>query len=468
MELNPVFIQFLEDAVGASCAGAAVEALSLPASVSVRANPFKMQAGELAGHFGNVDGSVPWCPDGMFLGERPQFTLDPLLHAGAYYVQDSSAMFPGHVFRQALHEIMDRRAGTDVIRVLDLCAAPGGKTTDLAASLRTVCGERFVLVANEIMKQRAAVLSDNAGIWGDPSVIVTSADPSAFASLGGFFDIILADVPCSGEGMFRKDQEAVAQWSADNVMMCQARQRRIIADVWPSLAEDGLLVYSTCTFNRYENDENVAWIAANFGADILEADAPYDGLLRTGHGVALVPGMARGEGQYCALLRKTSDSGNVTGGMRKSVGKNDPRSWKRAGREISARLADMFCCPMEFLEKEGRIVAVPEASVQYLPALECLHPLMRGVAAGQLKGRDFVPDADLALSIALKTASFPEVGLDLRKALAFLHRDPLVLDNAEKGYVAVTYEGLPLGFVKNLGNRCNSLHPQHRRIRMDI
>lgn len=468
MELNPVFIQFLEDAVGASCAGTAVEALSLPASVSVRANPFKMQAGELAGHFGNIDGSVPWCPDGMFLGERPQFTLDPLLHAGAYYVQDSSAMFPGHVFRQALREIMDRRAGTDVIRVLDLCAAPGGKTTDLAASLRTVCGDRFILVANEIMKQRAAVLSDNAGIWGDPSVIVTSADPSAFASLGGFFDIILADVPCSGEGMFRKDQEAVAQWSADNVMMCQARQRRIIADVWPSLAEDGLLVYSTCTFNRYENDENVAWIAANLGADILEADAPYDGLLRTGHGVALVPGMARGEGQYCALLRKTSDSGNVTGGMRKSVGKNDPRSWKRAGREISARLADMFCCPMEFLEKEGRIVAVPEASVQYLPALECLHPLMRGVAAGQLKGRDFVPDADLALSIALKTASFPEVGLDLRKALAFLHRDPLVLDNAEKGYVAVTYEGLPLGFVKNLGNRCNSLHPQHRRIRMDI
>ncbi|MGM9742921.1 MAG: rRNA cytosine-C5-methyltransferase [Candidatus Cryptobacteroides sp.] len=468
MNLNPVFIQFLEDAVGAPFAGTVAEALSLPASVSVRANPFKMQAAELAGHFGNVAGQVPWCPDGLFLVDRPQFTLDPLLHAGAYYVQDSSAMFPGHVFRQALREILDRRAGTEVIRVLDLCAAPGGKTTDLAASLRAVCGNRFILVANEIMKQRAAVLSDNAAIWGDPCVLVTSADPSAFASLQGFFDIILADVPCSGEGMFRKDQEAVAQWSADNVMMCQARQRRIIADVWPSLAGDGMLVYSTCTFNRHENDENVAWIAGNLGADMEEADASYEGLLRTGHGVALAPGLVRGEGQYCALLRKKPDCESVIRGARKSVGKNDPRSWKRAGREISSRLSDMFCYPMEFLEKDGMIVAVPEVSVQYLPALECLHPLMRGVAAGQVKGRDFVPDADLALCIGLKKGAFPEADLDLRKALAFLHRDPLVLDNAEKGYVTVTYEGLPLGFVKNLGNRCNSLHPQHRRIRMDI
>lgn len=237
------FRKYLEEAIGSDDALVAFSAFDSPASVAVRRNPFK-------------DGicpegrQVPWCSHGRILPERPQFTLDPHFHAGAYYVQDSSSMFVGHAFRHILKDL--HVPSGRPFRVLDLCAAPGGKTTDLAASLRETLGDGFILVSNEVMKARAGVLADNVALWGDPNVVVTSDDPSAFAGLPGFFDVILADVPCSGEGMFRKDEEAQKQWSEDNVALCEARQRRIIADVWPSLARDGVLIYSTCTFNRYE------------------------------------------------------------------------------------------------------------------------------------------------------------------------------------------------------------------------
>ena len=242
------FRKYLEEAIGSGNALVAFSAFDSPASVAVRKNPFK-------------DGTcpegreVPWCRHGRILPERPQFTLDPHFHAGAYYVQDSSSMFVGHAFRELLGS-MDVPVGRPV-RVLDLCAAPGGKTTDIAASLREAFGDGFLLVSNEVMKARAGVLADNVALWGDPNVVVTSDDPSAFAALPGFFDIIVADVPCSGEGMFRKDEEAQRQWSEDNVALCAARQKRIVADVWPALKQDGLFVYSTCTFNVYENDGNV-------------------------------------------------------------------------------------------------------------------------------------------------------------------------------------------------------------------
>ena len=146
-------------------------------------------------------------------------------------------MFVGHVFRRLLETILEK----GYVRVLDLCAAPGGKTTDLAASLREAFGDRFILVSNEVMKQRAGVLADNVALWGDPNVIVTSDDPHAFAALPEFFDMVVADVPCSGEGLFRKDEEAQRQWSEDNVALCEARQRRIIADMWPCLKKGGVL-----------------------------------------------------------------------------------------------------------------------------------------------------------------------------------------------------------------------------------
>lgn len=458
MDFSPAFRKYLAQVVGEGNLSAVLDALSGEPSVSVRINPAK--AGSPSEIFGNlVSGPVEWNRHAAFLSERPAFTLDPLIHAGAYYVQDSSAMFPGKAFRDVLDKVLE--SGIISPKVLDLCAAPGGKTTDISASLRESCKGGYLLISNEIMKQRAAVLADNAAVWGDPSVVVTSVDPKAFGTLPGFFDIIVADVPCSGEGMFRKDDEAVSQWSEENVALCQARQRRIVADVWPSLAEGGFLVYSTCTFNNLENDDNVKWICSEFGAEIIGIDGC--GLLRTECGVSLVPGFVRGEGQYCAVLRKTSPSA----GTAACSGRQQDR-WQKLPEAHASIIRPLLDEEMAMIVKDGRIVAVPEYVRCVLSMLEPLRPLARGLAVGMFKGKDFIPDADLALSLSLRRGAFNEFEVNRETALSFLHRDPVRLPDAERGILLLVYRGLPIGFVKNLGNRCNSLHPLHRRIRMDI
>lgn len=380
------------------------------ASVSVRLNPFKSEGVALP----ILEGAqpVPWCRHGFILKERPVFTLHPLFHAGVYYVQDSSAMYVGHVFRKVLAGMPD---GT--LRVLDLCAAPGGKTTDLAASLREARGDDFVLVSNEVMKERVRVLDDNVARWGDPNVVVTSVDPAAFARLAGWFDIIVADVPCSGEGMFRKDARAVEEWSPEVVTLCAARQKRILADVWPALREGGVLIYSTCTYEENENDGNLEWAAAELGGEILPVENEFaaSGVKATAHGNLLKVGEVPGEGQWVGAMRRTSPQ------------KTDPKA-----------------------------------------SPDILRPLRSGLVKGVTKGKDFIPDPDWALSLSFDRAAYPEAALDKQTALHFLHRDTIVLPDAPLGYNVVTYKGVPLGFVKNLGKRCNNLHPQGRRILMDI
>ena len=377
--------------------------------VAIRLNPFKAAGVNLP----ILEGAqpVPWSPHGRILAERPVFTLHPLFHAGCYYVQDSSAMFVGHVFRKLLASL---RPGA---RVLDLCAAPGGKTTDLAASLRESFGDDFLLVSNEVMKDRVRVLDDNVARWGDPNVVVTNVDPAAFASLGEFFDVIVADVPCSGEGMFRKDAKAEEQWSPELVRMCAARQKRILADAWPSLRKGGVLVYSTCTYEESENDDNLEWAARELGGDIVtpEDEFPEYGVRLTRCGSLLRAGEVPGEGPWVGALVKNS------------------------GDAVPARAG-----------------------------LDSLKPLRNGIVKGEMKGRDFVPSADWALSIKYERGSYPEAGLDKPSALKYLHRDTLVLPDAPLGHVLVTYRGVPLGFVKNIGPRCNNLLPKGRKILMNV
>ena len=456
--MNELFRKYLEEAIGCDKALVAFSAFGEPAKVSVRLNPFKTCR--------DFEGAqVPWNRYGRLLPERPKFTLDPHLHGGAYYVQDSSSMFVGHVFRSLLERVRESAGG--VVRVLDLCAAPGGKTTDLAASLREAFGDGFILVSNEVMKQRAAVLADNVALWGDPNVVVTSDDPRAFASLPEFFDVVVADVPCSGEGMFRKDEEAQRQWSEDNVALCQARQKRIIADMWPCLKPGGLLVYSTCTFNRYENDDNVEWIGAELGAEVVvPVDEDVPGVISTCHGYSLVPGHVEGEGQYCAALVKTSD--DCSGFMPSSRTGRD-RGAKKPAMALPEEIKSIFTVPVDLRQKGETVIALPSRIVADVAVAEsALHVLSAGCAVGVLKGKTLVPDADLALSLIYDPGSYPVADVDLQKALAFLHKDAILLPDCEKGYVLIRYEGVPLGFVKNLGNRCNNLHPQGRRIRMDI
>ena len=448
----------MKEAIGHENALVAFSAFDEPASTAVRYNPFK-SCQKMEGK------QVPWSGHGLILPQRPLFTLDPLFHAGAYYVQDSSSMFVGHAFRKMLEQVQ-KPVGRP-LRVLDLCAAPGGKTTDLSASLREAFGDGYLLVANEVMKARVGILADNVALWGDPAVVVTSDDPAAFAGLPGFFDVIVTDVPCSGEGMFRKDEEAVQQWSEDNVSLCEARQRRILADVWPSLKEGGLLIYSTCTFNRRENDGNVEWIASELGAEMLTSDdvlGGMTGVLKTERGYSLVPGHVEGEGQYCAALRKTSQD---------AISEMPSRA-KKAQRPAKAApvpdgLQRLMNIPVTFRTKGETITAVPENIASDVARVEdALHVVAAGCAVGVVKGKDLVPDADLALSLMLADDAYHTVELDRQAALAFLHRDAQVFPEAPKGYLLLKHEGLALGFVKNLGNRSNSLHPQSRRIRMDI
>lgn len=463
MEFKEEYIRFLTEAVGDECASRTLEALNEPASVSVRLSrsKFSSDPGESADKiFGTEISPVAWCSEGFFLAQRPKFTLDPLLHAGCYYVQDSSAMFVGNVFIQAVEAIAGTRTKEHPLRVLDLCAAPGGKTTDILGSLRSSGCKSYIVVSNEIMKQRAAVLADNVGIWGDPCIAVTSADPKAFSSLKGYFDIIIADVPCSGEGMFRKDEEAVQQWSADNVALCQSRQRRIIADVWPALAPGGILIYSTCTFNKYENDDNVKWIMSTLGADKFNFTHNYDGLFATEMGVSLLPGLVQGEGQYCSAVIKTGGEASWKSKAKVQCNSKLPVSESELQRD--------FRCMMNFEIRGDMLIATPAHLREEFQSIEFLKPIQRGCTIGKLKGRDFVPDEDLALSIEYNRGAFPEFDLNKEQALAFLHKDSLILPEAERGLVLMTYLGHPLGFVKNLGNRCNNLHPQGRRIRMNI
>ena len=298
---RPEFISLLEESVGPERAGIVLKALQEEPSVSIRLNPSKLQACPFP------DATpVPWSPHAYYLKERPVFTLDPLFHAGCYYVQESSAMMVGHVFRQVLDHF-----GPGV-SVLDLCAAPGGKTTDLAASLRERFGSSFTLLANEVMRNRYAVLRDNVRIWADDRTGTVSRDPSAFGS-APVFDIVLADVPCSGEGMFRKDPTAVEDWTPQLPEFCAARTKRILSAIWPTLREGGVLIYSTCTFNHFENADTVRWIADSLGADVLPLSS-MEPAVPAGDGYAMLPGLVPGEGQFVAALRKQGEgscSGNL-------------------------------------------------------------------------------------------------------------------------------------------------------------
>lgn len=443
-EINPIFIENLRAALGEEASGRYLQALeNEPAAVSVRRNPFKMTKEEFAGHFAGLDaGQVPWCADGLYLKERPQFHLDPLVHAGAYYVQDAASM----VVQQAFAGLR----GPQPVRVLDLCAAPGGKSTCIAAeSMR----EGDILVSNEVIRNRATILAENITKWGRADVVVTNDEPRRFAGLEGYFDLLLADVPCSGEGMFRKDDGSIGQWSPDNVALCAARQRKIVAEAWPSLKRGGILIYSTCTFNRFENDGNVEWIARELGAELLRLEVAPEAM-RTACGLQFIPGTTRSEGLYIAALRKTA-----------AASQSRLRPAKVPARVACDYAADAECFKVS--TASGAIIkAYPAGLAAEIMALEGkLNVIRSGVAVASVKGRDLIPTAAIALSGKLAEKTFPCEMLSAGDALKYLRLEPLVFADSPKGFLLLKYEGVPLGFVKNLGSRTNNLFPSAWRIR---
>lgn len=390
-----------------------VAALAEEAAVSIRLNPWKCNASVNSLSAAHYE-SVPWCADGYYLDERLTFTFDPLFHAGCYYVQEASSMFLEQVFKQHV---------ANPVLMLDLCAAPGGKSTHA----RSILPDGSLLVSNEVIRNRSQILSENMIKWGHPDVMVTQNDPSDFKKLHHLFDVILADVPCSGEGMFRKDPGAIDEWSLENVEICRQRQWRIISDIWPSLKPGGILIYSTCTYNLEENEENIFRIINELGASPLAVKhAPEWNITGNLSGkdfpvYRFLPHKTRGEGFFLAVLRK-EETEDIT----------------------SARSVHVEA----LLEKHLRVV----------------HSF--GVASGVKKGKDLIPPHALAMSKTLDLTSYPVCELTYEQAIAYLRREVLNLNpNTPRGYVLVTYKGVTLGFVKNIGNRANNLYPQEWRIR---
>jgi 16S rRNA C967 or C1407 C5-methylase (RsmB/RsmF family)/NOL1/NOP2/fmu family ribosome biogenesis protein len=389
---------------------------------------------------------VAWCKTGYYLPERPSFTFDPLFHAGTYYVQEAASMFLEQV-------ILQITAGRPVV-CLDLCAAPGGKSTHLVSLLP----DSSLLVSNEDIRSRSVILTENLVKWGYSNCIVTGNAPKDFGRLKHFFDIIVADLPCSGEGMFRKNRESRREWSPANVKLCAARQRRIIHDVWDALKPGGCLVYSTCTFNTEENEDNIVCLAGELGAEIREIQTlPHwnvTGSLK--HDIPVCrffPHKTPGEGLFIALLQKEDgDSKRI-----KSKFVLPPKS--------NQSNSDVLLLPDRFYFIDNR--AIPKTIFNdYQNIDRFLKIISAGIDLGKMKGKDFIPSVSLALSTALNREKFTNVSLNNDDAIKYLQNETINLpDDTPKGLVLVNYRDVPLGFVKNIGNRSNNLYPGAWRIR---
>jgi len=447
------------------------EALNQPGGSSVRVNPQKWP------HPVSGYERVAWEPDGYYLpGKRP-FTLDPLFHAGVYYPQESSSMFTGELFRQLT-------SGMTGLRVLDLCGAPGGKATHLSALLAghgMIAGGGLgdgdglpaghplpagdgLLVANEVIRARAAVLAENITKWGIGNTIVTQSDPARFAAMEGFFDVIVADAPCSGEGMFRS-AGAVREWSGQNARLCSERQRRIVMEAWPALKAGGILIYSTCTFNPAENEENISRIMETTGAESLTADLPDGGgVIPISHkgitGYGFHPGKVKGEGFFIAALRKPA--GHV-----RAI-RDGRRGALKASASAFEKTESLAAFDRERLVMaENKIIALAADPHIFSYITERVTVIKSGTMIGEMKNNDLVPAHDLAMSVRQRRGAWPEYELTRDEAVAFLRLEQLPATIMSTGRVLVCYRGVPMGFVNNLGSRVNNGYPQSWRIRME-
>ena len=425
----------LPDEFAARCAPELRAALDGEPPVSVRINPLKNWT-----HLWTDP--VPWWDGGFYLSERPVFSLDPAFWAGAYYVQEAGSMFVGWLVAQL--------GGVEGKRVLDLCASPGGKTTQLAA----LVGAEGVLVSNETIRSRVGALVQNVQKWGAGNTVVASGDASAFGALGGVFDLLVVDAPCSGEGMMRKDEAARREWSLEGVEQCARRQRRIVADAWDALAEGGVLVYSTCTFNAAENEENVLWIAEELGGEVVdfsEAELPAGAKRNPQAGFNFFPHQARAEGFYAAAVRKTS-SAPWSGELKT----------KRTGR-IEERWTNRPLAVVEQGEALYGYTAAVEQTIERLGGRK-MYMAYAGVELGREFKGALKPAHALALAADYKGSEWPDAELSEAAALEFLRCGAVDPKGLDEGINRITYQGLGLGFAKRIGSRVNNLFPTAWRL----
>jgi 16S rRNA C967 or C1407 C5-methylase (RsmB/RsmF family)/NOL1/NOP2/fmu family ribosome biogenesis protein len=390
---------------------------------------------------------VPWCDTGFYLETRPSFTLDPHFHAGCYYPQEAGSMYIDAVLNSL--ELPEEPV------CLDLCAAPGGKSTLIASLLKN----KGVLISNEIIRTRAHILAENLTKWGCSNTLVSCNDPKEFNNFPHLFDLVLIDAPCSGEGMFRKDPQARDEWSLESAQHCAIRQQKILADVWDSVKENGYIIYSTCTFNPTENEENIAWMLENFDCEICPLPV-FEGIEKDakGYGNYFIPGKTQTEGFYCCLLQKKEayHSNKKFKSSKRNVISNS--FFKNEFTEKS---------PHIYFEENQNYYALTPSAFEVMSIIDKgLYWVKKGVNLGTIQKKGLQPEIDLALSLDFDL-HYQQLELSKNQALAYLHGDTFALEG-EFGYTVLTYQGKKLGFIKHLGNRFNNLFPKEWRIRMNI
>lgn len=409
--------------------------------VSVRLNPNK----KFHPSFDLIE-KIPWSSQGYYLASRPSFTIDPFFHGGAYYVQEASSMFLEH----AIKHTCDLSSS---LKVLDVCAAPGGKST----LIQSIISADSVLVSNEIIKQRSGILQENLTKWGAANVIVTNNRPSDFSHLEGLFDVIVVDAPCSGSGLFRKDPEAVDEWSLQNVHMCQLRQKEILHDILPCLKENGILIYSTCSYSKEEDESIVQWLTTEQEMQSLplspEAAWNIVEVQEGGFGYRFYPDQLKGEGFFLAAFKKTSGQ-NFSKKLKKQVLFSDIpliQKWISTNNDL------------HFIKHKESVIALPDQTNRMLQCLEGLYIKKAGVLIGELIRNEIIPSPALALS-NIMSEDIPFIDVSLEEALQYLRKAEWTPDTSVKGWALIRYKTVSLGWVKVIGNRINNYYPKEWRI----
>lgn len=421
---------------------------------SIRLNPEKICTGKNSLFNAGAE-RIPWSSQGFYLSQRPSFTSDPLFHAGAYYVQEASSMF--------LEEVMKQTAGlSKPVKVLDLCAAPGGKST----LLQSIIPPGSFLVSNEVIKTRVNILSENITKWGAANVIVTNNDPKDFQRLQNYFDVIVVDAPCSGSGLFRKDPDAIAEWSEGNVDLCAQRQQRILADIMPSLNEGGILIYSTCSYSPKEDEEIADWLIDAFKVESMKLEIDRDwGIVETvsekekAFGYRFYPDKVKGEGFFIAAFRKEHADGvrnqksKTTRSALPSVKENEIL------KPYLVNPAGFF-----FIKQNEEVIAMPLQLEDDLAAVQAsLYIKKAGVKMGSIIRNELIPAHELAVSNIIHAAvSRLEVEKDV--ALQYLRKTEIKIHPGISGWVLLTHQQLPLGWIKAMTNRINNYYPKEWRI----
>jgi 16S rRNA C967 or C1407 C5-methylase (RsmB/RsmF family) len=451
VQLPQFFVDRMRPALGNQYA-AFEESLRDPVPVSVRLNPRKW--------IGNApEEMIPWCKTGFYLGKRPVFTTDPLFHGGVYYVQEPHSMFLEKAFTAA--NLPEKAL------VLDLCAAPGGKSTHL---LSLICPEDL-LVTNEVIRSRAGILRENVQKWGYSNVIVTQNDPQDFGKMANIFDMIVVDAPCSGEGLFRKDPSSINEWSPGNAALCASRQKRILAEAWKCLKPGGTLIYSTCTYNPEENEDNLLWLREQEEAEPVEIPLNTDWNIREireGNvtGYQFFPHLTRGEGFFLGMVRKKGETEET-----RLKSKNTLKNWLPLSPKTLETVKNWIKSDYhgDFILKTDTCYVFPSPWIKHLTYFEKhLNILQAGTPVASGNERQMNPHPALALSLICNRTAFPENSLDLRDAIRFLRKDNLPSMGKELGWTLASFRNVPLGWLKNLGNRTNNYYPGEWRIRMNI